>query len=157
MTQDIYITIPEYHKEEIMEQANPQTSQANSKLCISMYDIQHLSALLTATIFFLLGWLYSILDFLLRYPTVLAFLTSWGLQSNFNFIASSSSVRDLHTIFRPLPKGLDHFSSFALCSTLGSGWLHTTASAVLVGHPMILTPPICWGLPLQLCFVNSFS
>jgi hypothetical protein len=39
-------------------------------------------------------------------------------------------------IFWGLAKGLGYFSSSALCSTLGSGWLHSTAT-VLGSHPMV--------------------
>ena len=42
---------------------------------------------------------------------------------------------------------------------LGSGWLHSTAAAVLGGHPMVLASLQCWGLLPQLgcTFVNSLS
>ena len=35
---------------------------------------------------------------------------------------------------------------FAVCTAclLGSGWLHSTAAAVLGGHPMVMTSPKCW-------------
>ena len=131
--------------------ARSKASWANSKLYISMSkcssDLQLFSALLTATNFFLLGWFHSLLAaFFRRYS--LAFQTSWGLQGNFNFAASCSNVWDPHMIFWAPPKGLDHISSSALCSTLGSGWLHSIAAAVLGDHPMVLTSPIHWSLLL---------
>ena len=51
------------------------------------------------------------------------------------------------------PKGLGHFSSSVLCSTLGSHWLHSTA-AILGCHPMVLAFIIHSGILLQLGFAN---
>jgi hypothetical protein len=65
--------------------ARLKTSWANAKLWISMADVTLLLALLTITQFILLDWFYSLLaTFLDKYPMVLACLTSWGLQGNFN-------------------------------------------------------------------------
>jgi hypothetical protein len=85
----------------------------------------------------------------------LAFLTSWGIQSNLNFTASFSKILDPHMVFQAIPKGLGHFSRSVLCSTVGSGSLHYTAAAIYGGHPMVLSSPILWGLLLQLGFTNS--
>ena len=121
------------------EKQDPQTRCANSKLCFSMADVQLLSSLLTAAQFLPLSCFHSLLAaFLGRHPVTLAPLTSWGLQSNFNFTASCSNVWDPHMIFWVSPKGLGHFSTSALCSTLGSACLHSTAAAVLGGHLMVL-------------------
>lgn len=54
-------------------------------------------------------------------------------------------------------KNLGHFSSSSLCSTSGSGWLHSNVAAVPGGHPMVLTSPICWSLLMQLGFTNNLS
>jgi hypothetical protein len=77
---------------------------------------------------------------------VLASFKSWGLQVNFNFTASFSSVWNPHMIFWAPPKGLHYFSSSALCSTLGSDWFHSNAAAILGGDPMVRTFLIHWGL-----------
>jgi hypothetical protein len=58
-----------------------------------------------------------------------------------------------HMLFWDPPKCCHHISSSALCTTLGSSWLHSIAAAVLRAHPS----PICWGFPLQLGFTNSLS
>lgn len=41
-------------------------------------------------------------------------------------------------------KGLSPISSSALCNTVGSDWLHSTAAAVGGGHPMFLAFLTCW-------------
>jgi hypothetical protein len=60
-------------------------------------------------------------------------------------------------IFWVLPTGLGHFFSSALCSALGSGWLHSIANAGLWGYPMVLSSLISWGLLLQLDFSNNLQ
>jgi hypothetical protein len=58
-------------------------------------DLKLLSALLTATNFFLSDWYYSLLtDFLGRYFMFLVSLTSWDLQDypDFTFIASQNGL-----------------------------------------------------------------
>lgn len=57
-------------------------------------------------------------------------------------------------IFWVSPKGLSHFCS-GLYSILGSGWLYSTAVAVLGGHLMVPASAICWDLLLQLGFPNN--
>lgn len=52
------------------------------------------------------------------------------------------------------PKGLSHFCS-DLYSILGSGWLYSTAVAVLGGHLMVPASAICWDLLLQQGFSNN--
>ena len=102
-----------------------QTPNSVSLCLMSKYssDAQLLSALLTATHFFLLNWFHSLLaDFLSRLCTALASVTSLSLQGNFNFKAFCSYVWDPYMIFWAPPKGLSHICSSALCSsTLGSG------------------------------------
>ena len=56
-----------------------------------------------------------------RYPMALASQTTWGLQGNFSFTASRSNVWNPHMLFWSPAKGLGHFSSSALCRSLGSG------------------------------------
>jgi hypothetical protein len=76
-----------------MLEARPKNSWANSKLCISMSDVQLFSALFDATHFFLLHWFHFLLAAILgRYPKVLASLIFWDLQGNFNFTDSCSNV-----------------------------------------------------------------
>ena len=74
---------------------------------------------------------------------------SWGLQGNYNITSSCSTGWDLHMIFCTPQKKVGDFSSSFLYSTLGSGWLHSTAVAVLSAHPMGLTPSICWVFLLE--------
>ena len=70
--------------------ARPNIKWADSKLCISMFDVKALlrsSTLLSyiacSALFFILNWFYSLLAALFgRYLMTLAFLTSWVLQGN---------------------------------------------------------------------------
>jgi hypothetical protein len=119
----IYITIPKCHGEEILDQS--KTESQLGKLwtphlhvwCQSALQISncfHPYWLLLADLaftskknFILLGWFYSLLAaFLGRYPMALTSLTSWGIQSNFNFTASCTSTWNPHMIFWALRKGL---------------------------------------------------
>jgi hypothetical protein len=50
-----------------------------------------------------------------------------------------------------------HISNSGLCSTPGSGRLHSTAVVVLGGYPMVLTSPNHWGFSLQQGITNSLS
>ena len=75
---------------------------------------------------------------------------SWGLQGNFNVIASCFSVW-IQTWSKEL----------VLLLQLSPLWhsklrfIHSTAAAVLGDHPMVLVSPICWGILLQVGFINS--
>ena len=105
---------------------NPQ-SKTNSKqlgklqiLHLHVWCLTPLCLVDCSTILF--GWFHSLLAaFLSMYPMALASLTSLSLQGNFNVTASCFSV-GFHLIFWNPPKGLHHFSSSALGSTLSSGW-----------------------------------
>ena len=105
-----------------------------------------------------MGWIHSLLvDFLYSYTTTLVSLTPLGLQINFDFLAFCSNVCDPHVIIWIYLKGLCHFSSSALSSTLGSSWLCSTAAGLLWGNPIVLGSPMFWGLVLQLGLINSLS
>ena len=82
---------------------------------------------------------------------------SWGLQGNYNITSSCSTGWDLHMIFCTHQKKVGDFSSSFLYSTLGYGWLHSTAVAGLSAHLMGLTPSICWVFLLEQRFTAFLS
>ena len=121
-----------------------------------MSDIQFLTALMTVAHFFLLV-LFPVRALIRRYPTALKSLTFLGIQGNFNFTATCSNVWDPYKIFWASQNGLSHFSSPALCSTLGSGRLHSIAAAILGDHPIVLASLTHRGFSQQLGFTNSLT
>ena len=142
--------------------AKLKTSWANLKLRISMSDVK---ALLKS---FHLYWpkqtsfswaaFHSLLAaFLSICPTALTSLTSWGLQGNFLVPTLKLLVWVPHMIFWALPKPLGHIYSSALCSTSGSGWLHSIAAALSGSYPRVLTSSKCWSLLIQLWLISGLS
>jgi hypothetical protein len=92
----------------------------------------------------------------------LASLTSWGLQVNFSFTASCSSVWDLHMIFWAPPKDLHCHRSFIPAAT-GTSWtpsrVHTMTSLLVAFSFTALFPSSFFlgqGLNYN-SYYNSFS
>lgn len=117
------------------------------------FDLQLLSALLTATHFILLGCFYSLLPaFLDRYPTALSSLASEGLHSNpgFTFIPSHNGLsrppwKDTpHTFLAPetfLSQGGRFHNSFLVSLTLKPGLCGQSSQVLLLAGPE--TWPTC--------------
>jgi hypothetical protein len=127
MTQDIhYYSIR--HSDEILDQIKTIASWANMKLYNSMSKYQkaiHLSNSFHPydynKLHFLGLVLLTVRSFLSRYLTALSFLTSLGLQGNFNFMAFCSNGWKPHMIFCAPYKGLGNVSISAPYGTLCAG------------------------------------
>jgi hypothetical protein len=139
----------------------PKNRWANSKLSISMSDVKALFR--SATPFWFVDC-NSILSLWLvplsvsRFPQQIAHCHSisniLGSPRQLQLQTSCSNVWDPHMMFWAPPKDLGHFSSSALCSTLGSGWRHSTVGLFLVVVPWFTG---AGGLLLQQGFTNSLS
>ena len=79
---------------------------------------------------------------------------SRSLHNNFT-IPASFNVWDSQIIISAPSTRLGQFHSSALCITLSSGWLHSTAPAVLATYPRVLVSSVGWVLLLQLGLTHS--